>query len=98
MSDNVTFAIGGRPTLTNQEAIDLAEFLMRQRNYPAFSLGVRIHRQAAPAPGTESNSAMELDKRDLEQLASILDETAVLTMVPAFAALQGEVQAALRDV
>jgi hypothetical protein len=69
----VVFAFGSKPSLSTAEANDLANFLIRRHKSAAFSLGVRIRRQAALNRKHLTEDEMELSPTDLEQIALFFD-------------------------
>ncbi|HZO63150.1 MAG TPA: hypothetical protein VFB35_09250 [Gaiellaceae bacterium] len=87
----VVFTIGSNPELSSVQALDLAEMLIRRRTAAAFSLGARIRGALDPDRRSEAVTALiKPSPEQLEEIAAVLDESAVLTG-PAFANLRSEI-------
>lgn len=86
----LTFAIGSRPVLSDDDARDLAEMLGRRTTVAAQELAGRIRAQAAV------NAAIDLSRDELEQVVAELNERPdLLVDAPALSRLHDEAVAAL---
>jgi hypothetical protein len=93
----VVFAIGSNPDISAVEALDLAELLVRRRNYAAFTVGTRIRSAIDPDhPDGGISTLITLTPEQMEQIALVLDESSVLVSAPRFANLRSEIRAAAR--
>jgi hypothetical protein len=94
----IVFAFGGNPELSAMEALDLADLLVRRRDYAAFSLGTRIRTAIDPlAPDEGISTLITLTNEQKEQIAQALDDTPLLLSSGRFAALRAEITAALEQ-
>jgi hypothetical protein len=95
---HVVFALGGRPGLSQDEAIELAELLARKRSLAAQSASRRIRLEANRDPdrGEKSND-IELSREELEAVEAVLDEVRDQEELPRFERLRNEVLQVLRE-
>jgi hypothetical protein len=71
----VAFAVGSRPEIPGDDALDLAELLMRRRSLAADRLGQKIKANASRDPdGGETSEDIEPDADELAVLAALLEE------------------------
>lgn len=95
---HVVFALGDRPGLSQDEALELAELLARTRSLAAQSASRKIRLQADRDPdrGEESRD-IELSREEREQLEALLAEERRPEELPRFQRLREEVRQALRE-
>jgi hypothetical protein len=95
---HVVFALGGRPGLSQDEALELAELLARKRSLAAQSASRRIRLKANREPDRgEKSTDIELSREELEALEAVLDEVRDQEELPRFERLRNEVLQALRE-
>jgi hypothetical protein len=93
----VVFGIGLRPGLSAVDAEDLARLLELGRNLVAVGLAAKIRQQARLDPDRlPASEDIDLDRAELEQIATVFADGPDLLEVPAFAHLHREVIAALK--
>ena len=72
---HVVFALGARPGLSQDEALELAELLMRRRSTAADSASRKIRSQANRDPDQrEKSEDIELSREELEEREAVLAE------------------------
>jgi hypothetical protein len=95
---HVVFALGARPGLSQDEALELAELLARKRSLAAQSASRKIRLEANGDPDRgEKRTDTELSREELEALEAVLDEVRDREEVPGFERLRNEVLQALRE-
>lgn len=95
---HVVFALGARPGLSEDEALELAELLARKRSLAAQSASRKIRLEAnLDADRGEKSKDIELSREELEALEAVLDEVRDQDEVPGFERLRNEVLQALRE-
>ena len=94
---HVVFALGDRPGLSKDEALELAELLQRSPSFAAQSASRKIRFQASRdlARGKVSKN-IELDRDELEELESVLAQKRHPEL-PGFERLQNQVHQRLRE-
>jgi hypothetical protein len=94
---HVVFALGDRPGLSKDEALELAELLQRSPSFAAQSASRKIRFQASRdlARGKVSKN-IELDRDELEELESVLAQERHPEL-PGFERLQNQVHQRLRE-
>jgi hypothetical protein len=94
---HVVFALGARPGLSQDEALELAELLARRRSLAAQSASGKIRLQASRDPDRDEKSEdIELDRQELEELEAVLAEERHPEELPPFERLRNEVRQTLR--
>jgi hypothetical protein len=95
---HVVFALGDRPGLSQDEALELAELLRRSPSFAALSASRKIRLQASRdlAQREEVSKNIELDRDELEELEAVLAQERHPEL-PGFERLQNEVHQALRE-
>jgi hypothetical protein len=95
---HVVFALGARPGLSQDEALELAELLARRRSLAAQSASrkIRLEANRDPDRGEESKD-IELSREELEALEAVLEEVRDQEELPRFERLRNEVLQALRE-
>jgi hypothetical protein len=94
---HVVFALGGRPGLSHDEALELAELLGHSPSSAAQSASRKIHFQASRDPDRgEVSENINLDRDELGQLEAVLAQERHPEL-PGFERLQNEVHQALRE-
>jgi hypothetical protein len=95
---HVVFALGGRPGLSQDEALELAELLARKRSLAAQSASRKIRLEANHDPDRgEKSKDIELSREELEALEAVLQEVQDEEQLPRFERLRNEVLQALRE-
>jgi hypothetical protein len=95
---HVVFALGDRPGLSQDEALELAELLARKRSLAAQSVSRRIRLEANRDPYRgEKSKDIELSREELEAIEAVLDEVRDQDELPRFERLRNEVLQALRE-
>ena len=95
---HVVFALGDRPGLSQDEALELAELLQRSPSFAAQSASRKIRFQASRDPDRrEVSKNIELDRDELEELEAVLAQERHPEELPAFERLQNEVHQILRE-
>jgi hypothetical protein len=95
---HVAFALGARPGLSQDEALELAELLARKRSLAAQSASRKIRLEAnRDTDRGEKSKDIELSREELEALEAVLDEVRDQEEVPGFELLRNEVLQALRE-
>jgi hypothetical protein len=95
---HVVFALGGRPGLSQDEALGLAELLARRRRFAAQSASRKIRFQASRDPHSgEASEDIELDREELEEVETVLAEEREPDESPRFERLRSEVLQTLRE-
>jgi hypothetical protein len=95
---HVVFALGGRPGLSQDEALELAELLARKRSLAAQSASRRIRLEANGDPDRgEKSKDIELSREELEAVEAVLDEVRDDEELPRFERLRNEVLQSLRE-
>jgi hypothetical protein len=94
---HVVFALGDRPGLSQDEALELAELLRHNPSFAAQSAARKIRSQASRDPDRgEDSKNIELDRDELEALEAVLAQERHPEL-PAFERLQNEVRQTLRE-
>jgi hypothetical protein len=94
---HVVFALGDRPELSQDEALELAELLRHGRSFAAQSAFRKIRSQASRDPDRgEVSKNIELDRDELAELEAVLAQERH-PKVPGFERLQNEVHQTLRE-
>jgi hypothetical protein len=93
---HVVFALGERPGLSQDEALEIAELLARRRSLAAQSASRKIRLQADPGRGEEATD-IELNREELEQLEALLAEERQPEELPRLRRLRDEIRQALRE-
>lgn len=94
---HVVFALGDRPGLSQDEALELAELLRHSRSFAAQSASRKIRSRASRDPDRgEDSKNIELDRDELEELEAVLAQERHPEL-PAFERLQNEVRQTLRE-
>jgi hypothetical protein len=95
---HVVFALGDRPGLSQDEALELAELLGRRPTLAGQSASGKIRFQASrdPARG-EASEDIELDRNELEEVEAVLAEDRDPEELPRFERLRNEILQALRE-
>jgi hypothetical protein len=95
---HVVFALGDRPGLSQDEALELGELLARKRSLAAQSASRKIRLEANRDPDRgEKSKDIELSREELEALEAVLDEVRDQVGLPQFERLRNEVLQALRE-
>jgi hypothetical protein len=95
---HVVFALGDRPGLAQDEALELGDLLARKRSLAAQSAARKIRLEANGDPDRgEKSTDIELSREELEALEAVLDEVRDQEEVPGFERLRNEVLQALRE-
>jgi hypothetical protein len=95
---HVVFALGARPGLSQDEALELAELLARKRSLAAQSASRKIRLEANRDPDRgEKSKDIELSREELEALEAVLQEVQDEEQLPPFERLRNEVLQALRE-
>jgi hypothetical protein len=95
---HVVFALGDRPGLSQDEALELGELLARKRSLAAQSASRKIRLEANHDPDRgEKSKDIELSREELEALEAVLDEVRDQEGLPRFERLRNEVLQALRE-
>jgi hypothetical protein len=95
---HVAFALGARPGLSQDEALELAELLARKRSLAAQSASGKIRHEANRDPDRgEKSKDIELNREELEALEAVLEEVQDEEELPRFERLRNEVLQALRE-
>jgi hypothetical protein len=95
---HVVFALGDRPGLSQDEALELGELLARKRSLAAQSASRKIRLEANHDPDRgEKSKDIELSREELEALEAVLDEVRDQVGLPQFERLRNEVLQALRE-
>jgi hypothetical protein len=94
---HVVFALGARPGLSQDEALELAELLARRRSLAAQSASRKIRLEANRDPDREESKDIELSREELEALEAVLEEVRDQEELPRFERLRNEVLQALRE-
>ena len=88
---HVVFALGDRPGLSQDEALELAELLRRSPSFAAQSASRKIRSQASRDPDRgEVSKDIELDRDELAELEAVLAQERHPEL-PGFERLQDEV-------
>jgi hypothetical protein len=94
---HVVFALGDRPGLSQDEALELAELLRQEPSFAAQSASRKIRFQASRDPDRgEVSKNIELDRDELAELEAVLAQERHPEL-PGFERLQDEVHQALRE-
>jgi hypothetical protein len=94
---HVVFALGDRPGLSQDEALELAELLRQGPSFAAQSASRKIRFQASRDPDRgELSKNIELDRDELAELEAVLAQERHPEL-PGFERLQNEVHQALRE-
>jgi hypothetical protein len=94
---HVVFALGARPSLSQDEALELTELLARKRSLAAQSASRKIRLEANRDPDRgDVSKNIELDRDELEELEAVLARERHPEL-PAFERLQNEVHQTLRE-
>jgi hypothetical protein len=95
---HVVFALGDRPGLSQDEALELGELLARKRSLAAQSASRKIRLEANRDPDRgEKSKDIELSREELEALEAVLDEVRDQEGLPRLERLRNEVLQALRE-
>jgi hypothetical protein len=95
---HVVFALGTRPGLSQDEALELAELLARKRSLAAQSASRKIRLEANRDPDLgEKSEDIALGREELETLEAALAEARAPEELPRFEHLRSEVHQALRE-
>jgi hypothetical protein len=95
---HVDFALGDRPSLSQDEALELVELLARRRSLAAQSASRKIRLQADRDPDRgEKSRDIELSREELEQLEALLAEERYPEGSPRFQRLRDVVRQTLRE-
>ena len=95
---HVIFALGARPGLSQDEALELAELLASRRRFAAQSASRKIRFQASRDPRSgEASEDIELDREELEEVEAVLAEAREPEESPRFERLRSEVLQTLRE-
>jgi hypothetical protein len=95
---HVVFALGTRPGLSQDEALELAGLLARKRSLAAQSASRKIRLEANHDPDQgEKSKDIALGREELETLEAVLAEARAPEELPRFEHLQSEVHQALRE-
>ena len=95
---HVVFALGGRPGLSQDEALELGELLARRRRFAAQSASRKIRFQASRDPRSgEAREDLELDREELEEVEAVLAEAREPEELPRFERLRSEVLQTRRE-
>jgi hypothetical protein len=95
---HVVFALGDRPGLSQDEALQLADLLARKRSRAAQSASRRVRVEANRDPDRgEKGEDIELSREELEALEALLAEVRDQEELPRFDRLRNEVLQALRE-
>ncbi|MGH3085229.1 MAG: hypothetical protein ACRDNP_14485 [Gaiellaceae bacterium] len=95
---HVVFALGARPGLSQDEALELAELLARKRSLAAQSASRKIRLEANRDPDRgEKSKDIELGREELEALEAVLAEARSPEELPRFERLGNEVRQTLRE-
>lgn len=71
----VAFAFGSKPGVPENDALDLAELLMRTRSLAGNSAATKIREQARRDPDRgETSQDVDLNNDELQMLAAVLEE------------------------
>jgi hypothetical protein len=94
---HVVFALGDRPGLSQEEALELAELLRHSPSFAAQSASRKIRSQASRDPDrAEVSKNIELDRDELQELQAVLAQEQHPEL-PGFERLQNEVHQTLRE-
>jgi hypothetical protein len=94
---HVVFALGARPGLSQDEALELAELLARRRSLAAQSASRKIRLEANRDPDGEKSKDIELSREELEALEAVLAEVRDQEELPRYERLRNEVLQVLRE-
>jgi len=95
---HVVFALGARPGLSQDEALELAELLARRRSLAAQSASRKIRLEANRDPDRgEKSKDIELNREELEAVEAVFAEVRDQVELPRFEHLRNEVLQALRE-
>jgi hypothetical protein len=95
---DVVFALGARPGLSRDEALELAALLARRRLLAAQSASEKIRLEANRDPDRgEKSKDIELGREELEAVEAILAEAREPEGLPPFERLRNEIQQELRE-
>jgi hypothetical protein len=95
---HVVFALGGRPGLSQDEALELAELLARRRSLAAQSASRKIRLEANRDPDLgEKSEDIELSREELEAVEAVLAEERHPEESSRLERLRNEVLQALRE-
>ena len=95
---HVVFALGARPGLSQDEALELAGLLARKRSLAAQSASRKIRLEANRDPDrSEKSEDIELSREELEALEAVLAEERDPEELPRFERLRNKVRQALRE-
>jgi hypothetical protein len=95
---HVVFALGARPGLSQDEALDLAELLARRRSLAAQSTSRKIRLEATRDPDRgEKSKDIELSREELEAVEAVIAEVRDAEELPRFEHLHNEVLQTLRQ-
>jgi hypothetical protein len=95
---HVVFALGDRPGLSQDEALELAELLARRRSRAAQSASRKIRLQADRDPDRrEESTDIELSREEIEELEALLAEERHPEELLRFQRLRDDARQALRE-
>lgn len=95
---HVIFALGARPGLSQDEALELAELLARKRSLAAQSASRKIRLEANRYPDRgEKSKDIELSRAELEAVEAGLAEARSPEELARFERLRNEVRQTLRE-
>jgi hypothetical protein len=95
---HVVFALGARPGLSQDEALELAELLARKRSLAAQSASQKIRLAANRDPERgEKSKDIELSREELEAVEATLADARDPEELPQFGRLRNDVLQALRE-